>query len=133
MNARADQVATEIQRELAELLRTEVRDPRLGYVTITRVDVTQDLSVARIYISELPQAGSSAGQSMQAIDRAKGFLRRELGKRLRIRHTPELRFEEDHSIEEGIRMTQLLDGLAGEQSDPDSDEDGGEELNDEQR
>jgi ribosome-binding factor A len=122
MNARAEQVANEVQRELADLIRNEMRDPRVGYVTITRVDISDDLSLARVFVSELSTEAGKSGDSVEALRKAAGFLRRELGKRVRLRLTPELRFEADRSIEEGLRMTQLLDEIARKDTKRDDDE-----------
>jgi ribosome-binding factor A len=111
VNPRSEQVANEVQRELADLIRTEIRDPRVGYITITNVEVSHDLSYATIRVAELTGTDQPSGESIVALSRAAGFLRRALGKRLRLRKTPELRFLEDRSIEEGVRMTQFLDDL----------------------
>lgn len=124
MKPRAEQVANEVKRELSDLIQNEMRDPRVGYVTITRIDVSDDLSLARVFVSELPTEERKGGESAEALQKAAGFLRRELGKRIRLRLTPELRFEDDRSIEEGFRMTQLLDEIArkdDQHSDDESD------------
>lgn len=122
MNLRAEEVANEVQRVLSELIRTEVRDPRVGYITITRVNITDDLSLAQIYVSEMATSEQkSGGESIVALRNAAGFLRRELRKRMRLRVIPELRFESDRSIEEGLRMTQLLDEIARTDSKRDDD------------
>lgn len=115
MPFRAEQVADQIQKELADIIRLRMSDPRVGYVTLTRVKVSDDLSFARVFVSEIPVEGKPAGQSVKALQHATGFLRSELGKRLRLRQTPELRFVADSSIESGIRMTKLLDELASEE------------------
>lgn len=114
MPYRSEQVATQIQKELSEIIRLRMSDPRVGYVTITRVKLSDDLSFARVYVSEIPVEGQAPGRSIKALMHATGFLRTQLGKRLRLRQVPELRFEPDSSIESGIRMTKLLDGLAEE-------------------
>ena len=114
MNRRSDEIATLIQRELADLVRTRLQDPGIGYVTITRVEVTKDLRSAKVFISEMVQDEKKAGRSMEALGRATGFLRTQLGQRLRLPHTPELRFVADSSIEEGSRMFGLLDRIAEE-------------------
>jgi len=112
MPFRPRQVAARIQQELADIIRLRLSDPRVGYVTITRVEVSDDLSFARVYVSELPAEGQPSGHSLEGLRHATGFLRTELGRRLRLRHTPELRFEADRSIETGVRMTRLLDELS---------------------
>jgi ribosome-binding factor A len=114
MPFRAEQVAERIKEELADIIRLRMSDPRVGFVTITGVKVSDDLTFARVYVSEIPVEGKPAGQSVKALQHATGFLRSELGKRMRLRQTPELRFLADTSIEAGIRMTTLLDDLAKE-------------------
>ncbi len=122
MSPRSAQIAAEIQRELSNLVTNEVRDPRISYVTIIRVDLSDDLGSARVFVSEIPTEGRREGEAVEALERAAGFLRRELGKRMRLRHTPELRFIADHSIEEGIRMTQIIDGLDDADTGDDRDD-----------
>ena len=114
MSRRSDEIATLIQRELSDLIRTRLQDPGIGYVTITRVEVADDLGSAKVFISEMVQDQKTAGRSMDALARATGFLRTQLGRRLRLRHTPELRFVADTSIEKGSRMFDLLDRIADE-------------------
>jgi len=114
MPFRAEQLAKRIQDDLSELIRKRVHDPRVGYVTITRVEVSDDLRVAKVHVSELAAAGQPAGQSIEGLRHAAGFLRTELGRNLGLRFTPELRFEHDRSIEEGIRITTLIDSLGPE-------------------
>ena len=107
---RSDRVAAQIQREIAELLRTQVKDPELGMVTLSEVELSRDLAVAKLYVSFLAARLPPA----QCIKRLGDFvpgLRHELGKRLRIRVLPELRFAWDDSIERGSRMDALLHGL----------------------
>ena len=114
---RAERVGSQLQRELADLIRSEVKDPRLGWVTIDDVEVSRDLSVAKVYLSTL-ESGQLA-PSLEVLNGAAAFLRRELGKRLRLRAVPELRFFEDSAIERGVRITQLLDQIAKEREEKD--------------
>ena len=117
---RAEQLAADIQKELSELIQKKVRDPRVGFVTVTRVRVTDDLSFARVYISDLA-AKDTESKSMEGLQKATGFLRSALGKALRIRHIPELRFMEDDSMEYSEHMSELLDSINREQSSEDDD------------
>jgi ribosome-binding factor A len=104
---RSRRVGDQIQRSLSELLRREVRDPRLGSVTITEVRVSQDLSHAKVFYSIL--GGARDPQLTQEIlDEAAGMLRGPLGRSLGLRHAPELHFEADTLIEEGARMSALI-------------------------
>jgi ribosome-binding factor A len=109
-NPRARRLGAEIQRELTELLRREVKDSRIGNVTITAVDVTGDLRSARVHYlvfgKEGPQPEVQAGLTSAA-----GFLRSALSKSLMIRHVPALTFSLDTSIERGVRLSQLIDSV----------------------
>lgn len=103
---RAYRVADQIQKDLAVLIRSEVKDPRLSpFITIEEVRVTRDLSVATIYISTLDDKGED---SQRILEKAAGFLRRELGKRIRMRSVPELRFVYDTLSEDAQHMSGLI-------------------------
>ena len=105
---RAHRVGDQIQREIADLLVNEVKDPRVGPVTITSVDVSADLSHATVRFTHL--AGrENAEAAVKALTRTAGFLRSELGHRLNLYSPPQLHFAYDDSIESGMRMSQLID------------------------
>ena len=105
---RAQRVGDQIQRELADLLKNEVKDPRVGPVTITGVDVSGDLSHATVRFTHL--AGrETGGDAAKALSRTAGFLRSELSRRLNLYSVPQLAFAYDDSIESGIRMSRLID------------------------
>jgi ribosome-binding factor A len=106
--SRSRRVGEQIQRELAELVQRELKDPRLGMVTISAVEVTKDLSVAKVYFTVL-NPGHDVKQTLKGLNHAVGFLRRELGHRMKLRVVPELRFQYDRSIEEGSRLSALID------------------------
>jgi ribosome-binding factor A len=96
-----------IQRELSELLQRELRDPRVGMITITAVDVSPDISHAKVLYTTLdPAHVAEAGKGLK---RAAGFLRSQLAKRIKLYTTPELRFEYDVSVERGDRLSRLID------------------------
>ncbi len=105
---RLRRVADQIQRELAELVRDELQDPRVGLVTFTGVEVSPDFAHAKVFFTALGGPAARA-DAIAGLGRAAGFLRRMLGARLRIHNTPELRFVYDESVESGIRLTQLID------------------------
>ncbi len=107
---RAQRVASQIKRELADLIRLEIKDPRLGWVTVDDVEVSRDLSVAKIYVSSLEE--DKLEDSLEVLSNAASFLRRELGKRLKLKTIPELRFYRDTALESGFRITRLLDQIA---------------------
>ena len=105
---RAQRVGEQIQRELAQMLRDEVKDPRVGRITITAVEVSPDLSHAKVFVTDL--AGSEhADEAVRALDRTAGFLRSELAHRIRMYSVPQLHFVYDDSIESGIRLAKLID------------------------
>ena len=106
--ARHQRLGNQVQRTLAELLRFEVKDPRVQDVSLTSVDLSRDLSVARVYFSLLNPEGD-AKAALEGLERATGFLRSKLGRSLKIRHVPELRFAHDDSAAEGVRLTELID------------------------
>lgn len=105
-NNRIGRINEEIQRELATLI-PGVKDPRVsGMISVTAVDTTPDLRYAKIYISVLDK--SDAAQVLKGLKSASGYLRRELGRSLSLRYTPELTFVPDHSIDQGAHILELL-------------------------
>lgn len=105
---RHERLGTEVLRTLSELLRVETRDPRLQHVSLTSVDLSRDLSVARVYFSLL-DPDESPEPALEGLERAAGFLRSKLGHSLQIRHVPELRFAHDDSAEQGAKISELID------------------------
>ncbi|MCX9156952.1 30S ribosome-binding factor RbfA [Niveibacterium sp. 24ML] len=106
--SRGDRVAEQIRRELAELIRMEVKDPRIGFVTITSVEVTPDYAHAKVYFTTI-EGERAVPELAQGLRRASGFLRRELGRRIRIHTTPDLHWVYDRSIERGAQLSALID------------------------
>lgn len=104
---RVGRVGEQIKKEISSLIQTELKDPRIGFITVTGVDVTGDLSLARIYLSILGNEEQKEA-SLHTLGRAKGFLRTELGRRMRLRHTPEIEFRFDSSIQYGSHIEALL-------------------------
>ena len=105
-SARGARIADQIQRSLAELIRTEVRDPRVGLVTLTGVELSRDQSHAKVFYTVM---GSDAAEAGEGLTRAAGFLRSALAHELTIRKVPELHFEFDESVERGVRLSRLID------------------------
>ncbi len=95
---------------LGEIIQGELKDPRLGFVTVTKVEVSPDLRVARVWVSFLGDAEESE-VSLQVLNRARGFLRRELGRRVRLRYTPELVLHRDRGAETSQRVQSILHHL----------------------
>lgn len=112
-NGRLNKVAEAIKEEVAQILQRELKDPRIGFVTVTRVAVTADLEHATIYFSLLEGHGSPA-ETEAGLKSAEGFVRRLLGERLKIRVTPEVSFRADPSVAESIRISKLLGQVRGE-------------------
>lgn len=102
---RAKRIAQQIQQTLSELIRREVRDPRLGMVTLTEVRVAPDLGSAKVFFSVL---GAEPQQAKEILEAAGPMLRGPLGRALGIRHSPELRFVHDELIESGARLSELI-------------------------
>ncbi|WP_417068290.1 30S ribosome-binding factor RbfA [Niveibacterium terrae] len=121
--ARGDRVAEQIRRELAELIRLEVKDPRVGFVTLTAVEVTPDYAHAKIYFTTL-EGDAAIPELAEGLKRASGFLRRELGRRVRIHTTPELHWVYDRSIENGAEISALIDKAVKSDQEFSADEDG---------
>jgi ribosome-binding factor A len=105
--SRSLRVADQIQRELAELLRSEVKDPRIGLVTLTAVEVSPDYAHAKVFFTTLDAEHLTAIEA--GLRRAAGFLRRQLGQRVRLHMIPELHFVFDASVERGARVSRLID------------------------
>ncbi len=110
---RQQRVAEEIQRRASQFIREELKDPRLGFLTITEVEVNSDLTQATLFVSVLGDE-TEQEQTMTALRRAKGLIKRDIGDWLRIRTVPEITFKHDLSIERGIRILQLMKGLERE-------------------
>ena len=106
---RPQKVADLIQRELAELIRLELRDPRVGMLTITSVDVSPDLSHAKVFVTLLQK--EKVAETLQGLQRAAGYLRSQLARRMKLYTTPELRFAYDESVERGDHLSQLIDSV----------------------
>ncbi|KAB8138780.1 30S ribosome-binding factor RbfA [Gracilibacillus oryzae] len=104
---RASRVAEQMKKELGDIISRKIKDPRVGFVTITDVDVTGDLQQAKIYISVLGDE-KKRQDTLIGLAKAKGFIRSEIGKRIRLRKTPELSFDFDDAMERGNRIEDLL-------------------------
>ena len=105
MTRRLERLNEQVKREISEILRTEVRDPRVGLVTVTEARCAPDLSFARIYVRPL---GGEEEDLFAGLEKATPYIRRELGKRLSVRHVPELRFEPDRALEHALHIEKLL-------------------------
>jgi ribosome-binding factor A len=105
---RSQRVASQMQKELAFILQREIRDPRLGFITVNEVVVTKDLAVAKIYITVLNADDAMKKQNINALNEMAPNIRHQLAKRMRLRHISELRFYYDRSFDTGMRIAELL-------------------------
>lgn len=124
--ARTDRLGEQIQRELAEILMGGMRDPRLGMVTITAVEVARDLAHAKVFFTVMLE--DQREDSIEALHSAAGFLRSEVGKRIRTRSVPQLHFLYDESVEKGAQMDRLINQAIA--ADRPADEQAGEQADD---
>jgi ribosome-binding factor A len=106
---RTRRIGEQLQRELAELIRDEISDPRIGMVTVSAVDVTRDLAHAKVFVAVLGANAEQTAESIEILKSAAGFLRKLLGQRLRLRTVPALHFHYDDSFDRGARLSQLID------------------------
>ena len=104
---RPQKLGDQIQREVSDLLMRELRDPRVGMITITSVDVSPDLSHAKIFFTLFDK--DKLEDTLAGLKRAAGYLRSQLARRIKLYTTPELRFEYDESVERGDRLSRLID------------------------
>lgn len=120
---RANRLAESLKEEISQLIRMELKDPRIGFVTLTSVNVAEDLAHAKVYVSVLGTEDESKA-SLAALNRAAGFVRSELGKRIRLRHVPTIVFKNDPSIQHGAYIAKLLRdvGVSNDSSEDESHE-----------
>lgn len=104
---RSDRVAEQVRRDLADLIRTELKDPRVGMISLTDVELTPDYAHAKVFFTTLN--ADHLEEIQRGLKRASGFLRRELGRRIHIHTLPELHFVYDNSLERGSSLSQLID------------------------
>jgi len=107
---RNSRVGEQMKKELSQIIQREIKDPRIGFVTVTGVEVTGDLREAKVFISVMGNEEQKQN-SVQALQKAKGFIRTELGRRVQLRHIPDLIFKMDESIEYGSKIENLLNDI----------------------
>jgi ribosome-binding factor A len=107
---RSDRVAEQVRRDLADLIRSELKDPRVGMISLTAVELTPDYAHAKVFFTTLD--AEHLDEIQRGLKRAAGFLRRELGRRIHIHTLPELHFVYDNSLERGASMSLLIDKAA---------------------
>lgn len=133
MSNRHSRITEDIKRAVSDIVSSQVKDPRLGMVSITDVELSRDYSVAKVFFSVLGD-DKAVQDSLTGLNNAKGFIRTELARRVRMRHTPEIAFVYDESIERGARINAILRGLnlspppEGEGSESCGEDSGGDSL-----
>lgn len=113
MSLRANRVGEQMKKELGDIIARKIKDPRVGFVTVTDVQVTGDLQQATVYISILGDEDQKI-DTLKGLQKAKGFIRSEIGHRIRLRITPEIEFELDESIDYGNKIESILKQLKDE-------------------
>lgn len=121
MSVRANRVGEQMKKELGEIIGRKIKDPRIGFVTVTDVQVTGDLQQATVYISVLGDE-KQRENTLIGLAKAKGFIRSEIGQRIRLRKTPEILFEFDESVDYGNRIESLLHQIHKEEKESQSDD-----------
>ena len=122
-SGRGVRVAEQVHHELAEMIRAEVKDPRIGMVTVTGVELTPDYAYATVHFTVLPDDPRTIADTLAGLRRAAGFLRGQIGRRVRIHTTPELRFVHDQSTARGMEMSKLIDDAVSRRAEDRSAED----------
>jgi len=121
--SRTQRVADQMQRELALLIQREVRDPRLGMVTVTAVDVSRDLAHAKVFFTLLGEdSDEDVALNREILNEAAGFLRMQLGRVMKLRAIPQLHFHYDESIRRGVHLSSLIDRAVAEDRQHQNDE-----------
>ncbi|MCL4516998.1 MAG: 30S ribosome-binding factor RbfA [Firmicutes bacterium] len=112
---RIERLKEQLKIEISDIFKKELKDPRVGFVSITDVEVSGDLRHVKVFVSIMGDEESKA-QTMEGLERATGFVRTEIGKRIRLRYTPEIRFKMDNSMERGARIFELLNQVKDERA-----------------
>ena len=118
MHHRQRRVGDQLRLELADLLMKEVRDPRLGFVTVTEVRMSRDLSFARVFVSVMGDDESEAA-SLEVLQKVNGYLRSRIGKKLHMRYVPQLAFQPDRTLKQSERLETLLESVRDDLAPPD--------------
>ncbi|GAX90569.1 30S ribosome-binding factor RbfA [Effusibacillus lacus] len=113
---RVSRVGEQLKKEISNIIQNELKDPRIGFLTVTDVEVSGDLQIAKVYVSVLGSQDQKA-ESLNALRKATGFIRSEVGRRIRLRLTPELIFELDTSLEYSSKIQQVLRDINSERKE----------------
>ncbi|MBK1727058.1 30S ribosome-binding factor RbfA [Halorhodospira neutriphila] len=124
---RSRRIAEQLRRELAEVIRADVDDPRVGPVTLSEVQVSRDLGHATVYVSVLGAEAEAVEACVAVLNEARGFLRSRVAGRIRVKRMPQLRFAHDTAFDRGARLSALIDELAAERGEDDASNEPGKE------
>lgn len=119
---RSDRIGGAIKRELAKLLHLQMKDPRVGMVTVTEVEVTSDLAYAKIFITLLEDEAESIRETLAVLNKASGYLRTELARKVKLRQMPELIFKYDESIRRATHIQKLIDSVIDDDKETESED-----------
>lgn len=107
--SRTDRVAQQVQQEIAMILQRDFKDPRVGWVTVSAVEVSKDLAYVTVFVTFFGKEGEEIEKTLEILNKAGGFFRSEIGKRMRLRIVPEVKFEYDSSLVTGIEISKKVD------------------------
>lgn len=107
--SRTDRVAQQVQQEIAMILQRDFKDPRIGWTTVSAVEVSKDLAYVTVFVTFFGKEGEEVQEAIEILNKAGGFFRSEIGKRMRLRIVPEVKFEYDNSLVTGIEMSKKVD------------------------
>ena len=107
--SRTDRVAQQVQQEIAMILQRDFKDPRIGWITVSEVEVTKDLAYVTVFVTFFGKENEEIEQALEILNKANGFFRMEIGKRMRLRIVPEIKFSYDDSLVTGITMSNKVD------------------------
>ena len=110
---RTDRLSDQFRMEIADILLKKIKDPRIGFITVTAVEISVDLRHAKVFVSSLEES-AALERTFQGLKRAAGFIRSELGRRLKLRRIPELVFYHDQSLEKAAHLYEVMEGLRKE-------------------
>jgi ribosome-binding factor A len=113
---RASRVAEQIKKELSQIIQKELKDPRVGFVTITDVEMSTDLKTAKVYVSVFGE-DQEKEQTLACLEKAKGFMRSEVGSQIHLRHVPEMTFVVDETLDYSDRINRLIEDVNQEKKD----------------
>lgn len=110
---RTIRVAEQMKKEIAAIVEQDIKDPRIGFITITNVEISNDLRHAKVFFSSLEKEEQQK-KSLAGLENAKGFIRKEIASRMQLRYAPEIVFRIDNSIEHGVKISQILSEIKSE-------------------